>query len=434
MTESGLGQHLRRRLRGIEDGHWLGRMPLYAAIKTAEMIGIAAVHGVRQVSTSLSHAERFEAARVGYDILGDGEAGLRELFSKFQRDFYAEASTAGLNSTFGRIYVSMFQVKDVAYDPLRDVLRRHIVETMPFGCGEIVMGQKVTERRVHSARTVAPELGLSAHTAHKRLRSIGVLGADCDELTFNQSTFDARVHANDIRRLASALPRAEAGRYLGLKTLYKDVEPILDMVGSMNLDKTRVIDQLFAKEDLEAFLSSILSKASSGPMQGFEPVAKASKRARTSIVKILDMILAGEITDVRVSSAHRGVMSVMVRKDDILPAAMARRPWVTLTAGAKAIRMKESTLTALVRNKIIPAEGVSPVMLKPEDLEAFTRTYVSRWQLARQYSHRRSTIRHFSTTKAIADAGLVPAFDERKSVFKFYRRDEILAALGPPPQ
>ncbi|RYG87287.1 MAG: hypothetical protein EON59_07870 [Alphaproteobacteria bacterium] len=270
-------------------------------------------------------------------------------------------------------------------------------------------------------------------TAHKRLRLIGVLDVVSEEPVAGQGTFDAIVHANSIRRLAGALQRADAGRYLGLKRVYEDVAPILDMVGSMNVDKTRLIDQVFAKEDLDAFLASILGRASRGPIEpGFEPIAKASKRARTSIAKILDMILQREITNVRISPSHRGIMSTMVRKEDILRAAIARRPWITLTAGAKAIGMKDSVLTALVRNKIVPAEGVSPVMLKPKDLETFRQTYISRWEVARQYRTLRGPANRFSVTKAITMAGLEPAFDERKTLFKFYRRDAVLASLGPP--
>ena len=63
----------------------------------------------------------------------------------------------------------MSQGDDSAFEPLADVLRRHIIETMPFGPGDVVLGQDVTKRRLHSARTVAPELGLSIVTAHKRL-------------------------------------------------------------------------------------------------------------------------------------------------------------------------------------------------------------------------------------------------------------------------
>lgn len=382
----------------------------------------------------LSVGERFEAGRVGFDVLSDGDEGLRRLFSEFQRNASVEADTAGLLSTFGRIYVSMSQWDDLAYDPLRSVLRQHIVETLPFGPGEVVLGHEVKERRIHSARTVAPELGLAQVTAHKRLRLIGVLDEATKNMPWSQSTFDARLHADAVRRLGSALQRADAGRYLGLKRVYEDVSPILDMVGSMNLDKTNLIDQVFAKEDIDAFLASILGKASSGPAgPGFDPIAKAARRVRTSIANVLDMIMKGEITDIRLSPDHNGIMSLMVRKQDIFPTLVARRSWVTLTAGAKAINMRESTLSALVNAKIIPSQGLSPMMLKLDDLEAFTRTYASRWEVAREYRNLRGPKNRFSITKAIASAGLKPAFDETRTSYKYYRRDTVLASLGPPP-
>lgn len=398
--ESGLGHYVRDTLSGVHPDHWLSRLPLYAAIKTAGMIGSIAMHGVHQVVVDLSPADRFEAGRIGYDILGDGEAGLRKVFSECQRDSLAEASSAGLKTTFGKMYLAMSQGKDASYDPLRDVLRRHIVETMPFGPGETVLGQEVTERRVHSARTVAPVLGVSIPTAYKRLRLVGVLDATSDDLVMGQCTFDAQVHASAIRRLASALQRADAGRYLGLKSL-EDLTPILDGIPPLNIAETRRIDQIFAKEDLDAFLASLMSRVSSNGTPGLEPIAKVSKRARTSFADIVDMILKGEVAEIGLSPAHKGIMSLMLRKDEILRAAVARRPWLTQTAGAKAINMRDTTLGALVRNKIIPSKGISPVMLQPRDLDAFTRTYISQRDVSRQYRSLRHRDNRYSVVMAI---------------------------------
>lgn len=433
VTESGLGHHVRRRLRGVDDGHWLSRMPLYAAIKTAEMIGVAALHGVRKTSLELDIAERFEAGRVGYEILGEGDLGLRELFTGFQQDYSSETSATVLHQTFGRIYVNMASWRDAAFDPLRDVLRQHLIETLSFGPGEILLGKEVTERRIHSARTAALELGLSPITARRRLRSIGVLAEASEIPTWEQNFFDARTHAGDIRRLSGALQRGEAIRYLGPKRMHHGFSPILDLIGSMNVDKTILFNQIFAKEDLDAFLASVLGKASTGPIEGFDTIDKAARRLRTGIANVLDMIMKDEITDVRLSPAHEGIGSLMVRKKDLYSALVARRPWVTILAGARAIKMKDMTLTALVKSKIIPSKGVSPVMLNPEDLEAFARTYVSRREVAHQYRQLRGTTIDRSMTKAIAMAGLEPAFDERKTTVKFYRRDAVLAAFGPPP-
>jgi hypothetical protein len=434
VLESGLGQHIRRRLCGVADGHFLSGMPLYAAIKTAEMIGSAAAHGVHQ-PWRVAGAERFEVGRIGYDILREGEAGLRRVFTHLQRQSQSdESGTAGLVSSFGRLYLSLSKSEDAAYDPLKDVLRQHILETMPFGRGEVVLGQEVAERRTHSARTVAVELGVSVTTALRRLRLVGVLGESSRSIAWRETTFDAKKHGEDIRRLATALQRADAGRYIGLKMVHEDVAPILDMVGSMNIDKSNPIEQFYAKEDLDAFLVSILSKASPGPADvEFEPMAQASKRARTSIAKILDMILKGEITDIRLSPTHNGIMSVMVRKRDVLAAAIARRPWLTLTAACKAHRMRESTLSALVRSGIIPSKGTSPLMLLSEDIEAFKRIFVTRREVSRQYRKLCGPSKRYSVFQAITDAGLKPAFDVRQSRLIFFRRDEVLAALGPPP-
>lgn len=147
---------------------------------------------------------------------------------------------------------------------------------------------------------------------------------------------------------------------------------------------------------------------------------------------ILDMIRRGDISEVRLSPAHKGIMSVMVRKTDVLSAAVAARPWVTLTSAAKTLKMRDTTLSALVHGKIIPSKGVSPVMLQPADLEVFSRTYVSKRDVTRRYRNLRGRSNR-SVTNAISAAGLEPALDEKQSRVTFFRRDEVFAALGPPP-
>ena len=97
------------------------------------------------------------------------------------------------------------------------------------------------------------------------------------------------------------------------------------------------------------------------------------------------------------------------------------------------MRMRDVTLSALVNAKIIPSKGAMPMMLKLDDLEAFTRTYISRWELARKYRTLRCRQNRFSMVQAIAMAGLKLAFDETNPLIQFYRRDEVLAAFGPPP-
>lgn len=44
--------------------------------------------------------------------------------------------------------------------PLADILRQHILETVPLGPGDIIFWETVTERRVHSVRTLSLATGL----------------------------------------------------------------------------------------------------------------------------------------------------------------------------------------------------------------------------------------------------------------------------------
>lgn len=108
------------------------------------------------------------------------------------------------------------------------------------------------------------------------------------------------------------------------------------MIGSMNVDKTSLINQIFAKEDLDAFLASLLTRASTAPPEaGFEPILKAARRLRTSLVDALDLIRQGKIADIRISPDHEGILSLMVRKQDRLQRPTDNDPFVGWFANAE---------------------------------------------------------------------------------------------------
>jgi hypothetical protein len=82
---------------------------------------------------------------------------------------FIERNDWGLRLAFGRLYEWLaHESDDAAYEPLRDIIRRHVIETMPLGPGDDVFGREVTVRRLHSVRSASLEMDVHP----KRLRKL----------------------------------------------------------------------------------------------------------------------------------------------------------------------------------------------------------------------------------------------------------------------
>src|SRR3546814_5063239 len=62
-----------------------------------------------------------------------------------------------------------------AYDPVREVIRQHIIETMPVGPSDHIFSIPVEARRVHSIRSAAQEAGAHPKRLRKLLHAAGYI-------------------------------------------------------------------------------------------------------------------------------------------------------------------------------------------------------------------------------------------------------------------
>lgn len=430
---SSLSTYANDRLFGAPETHWLSGMPLYASIKISQIIGAELMKVHQRRWGGMSAALLHEVGGVGFDALRKGEDGLREVLSVAQKEYFASHSRTGKLSMFGRLYSFLaHDCDDPAYEPAREVLRQHIIEEMPVGPGDTALGKLVETRLIHSAWSVAPELGLNPVTTLRRLIRVGILDSSTDHLSPDQRTFEVVKHVEQLRRLKSAFLRADAGRYIGMSPLHPGITAVLDLVGSLNIEKMPTTQQLYAKEDLDHFMSSVLDKASCvKDATGFAVIALAAAKAKSSVVAIIEMIRDGRVRDVRISPDHQGILSLMVRPADVRANIVEERTWVTWAEAQKMLRVSEKTLRELVQHKVILAREAPRIGFEMAELRAFSDKYITTSEMHRVYRKLRE-IRdtRWTPNKAMTDAGATPIYQRNR--YPIYRRDQVIAVLGPP--
>ncbi|MFC4173222.1 TniQ family protein [Microvirga sp. GCM10011540] len=434
-TESPFETYLLRRLWGPKvEIPFLDALPWYAAARSCEMVGAVALAGARCRTGGMSERAWFDAGIEGFRILADGEDAFRELLDRLQASFKATRQNWGPRSMFGRLYEWLaHEDGDEAYDRLREIMKRHMIETLPLGPGDEVFGEIITVRRLHSVRTAAQETGRHPKRLRKLLLEAGVIGEAELGLTDDRILFQADLVGGWLEQAAGAMPLTKAGEYLNaprvqVRKLYDCglIRPFAEGGRHAHLK-----DHAFSREELDAFLGRLLADAETvpSPPQGAADIPAAAKQACCSAEEIVRLVLdrglswTGRLRDVP------GYLSLLVDVGEV----RERVRWED--HGGYSLREVERLLAtsthgvlALVGDGHLPARtAVNPVNRCPqtviprESLDTFRETFVSLAEMSRERA-----VNPRGLLRELREAGVAPAIvsgDAKKSYF--FRRTEL---------
>lgn len=81
--------------------------------------------------------------------------------------------------------------QDVAYEPLRSLLRSHILPMFAIPAGELVLGRKLDRRHLHSIHSASRETGLHPKPLRRKLLALGIIYTLADRLSDHRVVFAA---------------------------------------------------------------------------------------------------------------------------------------------------------------------------------------------------------------------------------------------------
>jgi len=404
---SGLETYLIERLRHEADlpPQWLDMLPFYAAARTCEMLGAVATRGIRFYAKSLTEDDWYVCGGAGYAIAEKGEDGIRTLLSRLQESFQDTKHDWGPRSTFGRLYEWLaHENDDEAYDPLRDLITRHVIETMPVGPGDKIFGKDVATRRLHSLRSASLEFGAHPKRLRKLLHAAGVIGRDSLPLSDDRILFDAAEAQHFLERIGDAMPLKEAGKYINAP---RPQERLLLEAGFIEPfirgGTEQLKDHAFAKQDLDSFLDRLLAGAVEIDQDGRSmlPIPDAARRANCAAMQIVRLIFDGALEHVGRRPDVAGYLSVLVDPEDVK--SHVRGPdlqGLNLRSVERLMRVSTATLKALIKGNHLPSsQMLNPVNRCPQtyvreaDLEEFMDRYASIDVLAREHGTRGHLLR-----------------------------------------
>jgi hypothetical protein len=429
---SGLENYVLARLAGEQSSPFLDGLDLHAAIKTCEMIGAVAVCGRTPNLRRLSDDGWWRAGAAGFEIAAGGPPAIGAFLTELQHTYpYGRSGLEGPQAIFGRLYQFLeFGAEHSAYDPVRDLVGRHIRDHLPVGPGDSVFGIPVAKRTLHSIRTLSTESGMHAKRLRKLLLGAGIIGGHQTDLADNIVTFDADSADAVVSRANGAMSLPAAGKYLNAPRVHirllaenKFIKPCVPAAAFSANDQ-------YAQADLDEFLRRLLDGAHAvgRPEPRRTSIPAAAKRACCSAADIVRLILDRKLKWVGRASGERGYLSVLIDVDEIR--AKTRGPehgGVTQCEMTELLCTSDGVVRALVKAKHLktfiardPINHCPAVLIRADDAKKFRRKYVSLFALAKERG------KHFKAVKnELTAAGVKPAFKRKKIGATFYARAQL---------
>lgn len=413
---------------------FLDALPWYAAARACEMVGAVSLAGARCRTGGMSEGEWFDAGIEGFRILAGGELAFREFLGRLQTSFKATKQNWGPRSMFGRLYEWLaHEDEDDAYDPLREIMKRHMSETLPLGPGDEVFGETITMRRLHSVWTAALETGRHPKRLKKLLLEAGTISEADLSLSDDRILFSADLVGEWLDRAARAMSLNEAGKYLNAPRMQvrKLYECGLIRPFSTGGRHAHLKDHAFSREELDGFLRRLLSGAElvSSLPPGAANIPAAAKKACCSAEEIIRLVIdrglswTGRLRDIP------GYLSLLVDVGEVRERVRREdHKGYSLREVERLLATSTHAVLTLLGNGHLPAcTVVNPVNRCPqtvvprEALDAFRETFVSLAEMSRKRG-----VNPRALLRELREAGINAAmvFGQAKRSY-FFRREDL---------
>ncbi len=414
---------------GPRGDHFADTMPLGAVMRLSQNIGAVTAFGSKVRIDDLGDDELHTAEAIGFEAISDGESGIRLALERLQRVFFEGSSPWGLRAIFGRLYEWLaYENDDPVYDQVRDIIERHVLETLPIAAGTKIFRKEAAVRRIHSLHSASIEYGLHPRRIRKILRERGIIEASDAHKTDERILFSVETAEEHLAPLTDTLSLVKATKYLNASRQHAQllfnsgVIPAIVKGGKGVLNKHAI-----RRADLNTFLSSLMASARPDVTEGIN-IPSAARRANCSAMEIVSLLLDHRLAKVGIDHSARGFLSVLVDVDEVKSLVRGQdHGGLSLRDVERKMQWSTKVLSALIDQGLLGSTvALNPVNRCPQrivtsaDLDAFDRSFVSITTLSKELQIQNRKLKALLTA-----AGIYPDPTFEHVPATFYRRDEI---------
>lgn len=426
------------RLECGRDDTWFKGQPLFASTTFCRLLGQAALV-VHAVEDGPVHGACHAA---GFDIARRGETAIREALDKI-----AAAATGHLdepNKAFGVLYPALNRdyAEEKGFARFRRILRECVLDHWPIAPGKVLLGEVVTERRLHSVATAAKEAGVGAQVIEPFLIEAGAIARQ-DDRPQSRRVFDAQTHAallSEIPTLVGpAAMRKAMGATRGELAALKEEGLLVPRIGVAKVKNPwRIVDGTELVSELVSMAVPVEQNA-----YNWETLLLARYRVKTSLSDLIAAVREGQL-QVGQREGVQGFHGIVVSKSEVddLPAKYLsgkspekmELPGVMSAAEfGRSVGLRDNgNFIALIEAGYMPAvqctnpkTGRVQYRLSAENISSFHRRFVTLPTLSKETGYHRNTLKNLLTRFRVTR--FCPG---GKDFGPIYLRSETAKALG----
>jgi len=301
------------RLTTGEDPTWLADHGLFVATTMCNLLGELLVRdNVAEAQSPTDLQARAQAA--GFEVLSKGEPALRAAFKALAAS--ATSKWVSLRGTYGRLYDGLVDyLKDDGFEPFRSILRECILETWPFAAGDVVLGETLSTRLLHTPASAAIEIGIDKKLVEMCLIDVGAVPEN-DPRPPALQAFSAPEYDSFLKEIPSLVGAPEMRDAIGATAIQlqalSDAGILRPFIRHPKVRSPwRVSDGLDLLAELDA-----LAVPLSPPSTSWEQLQLASRRSGLNVGNLVAAIRSEQLQLGR-DTGLEGYRSYMVLKDQV---------------------------------------------------------------------------------------------------------------------
>lgn len=434
---SGYDLWLDRRLEDGSDDTWFKDHPVYVVTAFCRLLGEALSKtetlSIEEVSGNVHAA--------GFNVAVKGKTAIRVAL-----DQIAVASMGALDEpskAFGALFTQLSHAyrSEPDFDPFRMILRECILDNWSFAGGDILLGQPVPERLLHSLRSAEVELGIGAKILEYFLVEAGAIKAD-DQRPRSRRLFDAKVYAGLLAEIPTLVGQTEMLNAMGatrreLSSLTKE---------GLLLPRTRVekVKNRWRISDGTTFVAELSAGAISVDSEdpNWEVLLLARRRTGVTLGELVKGIREKQLTVGQLAGAV-GFHGIVVAKTEVdlmaAPRNLSRDAvleevpgMLAATEFGRSVGLRNGgAFLALIeaghvqaRHILNPRTARMQYRMTPREVETFHQRFVTLTTLSAETGQHRNTLKG-----VLASARITPFSPQGQDFGSVYLRDDVMGLM-----
>lgn len=428
---------LDRRLEDGTDDTWFSDHTVYVVTTLCRLLGQALLKEDTHEDDQVS--DRAHAA--GFDVAVAGEAAIRAALEHMAVRATGALDEAG--KAFGPLYSRLNRdyLNDSRFDPFRNILRDCILENWPLGPGELVLGQMVVARRLHSLTTAANETGIGTKVLEHFLVEAGAIETD-DPRPPNRKLFDARTYAGLLAEIPTLvgpiamraamgatrmelMALAEEGLLIPRTRVEKVKNPWRVSDGITFVAKLSAVARHVTEDEKEWETLLLACRRTGVPLSELIRAVgdqRLTVGQRAGVNGFHGLVVPKSVVDV-IAAPSRAVRDMVL---EAIPGSMTMAEFgrsVGLRAGGAFQAMIDAGHVP-AHQVVNPRTGRTQYRMAPEDMAAFHRRFVTLTTLSAETGQHRNTLKATLTARRIT-----PFSPDGQDFGPVYLRADVAAVM-----